>query len=129
MLAAPERVLINFACILMGLSALLASRPGSLLALWPAWVAYEWAGAMLLGGCSALVGYWNGKRPLARLGYLLIAVASLVYGVGVMVVFGWQGVPIGATFLAIALAKGIRLLVGSAIRNAVIEAGRDKCRP
>lgn len=128
-LASPERVLINFACILIGLAGLLGARPGSLLALWPRWVAYEWAAAMLVGGLCALVGYWREKRPLARLGYLLIGVASAVYAVGVIVVFGWQGLSSGVIFLGIAVAKAVRLLVGSAIRNAILEAAPDKARP
>lgn len=128
-LASPERVLINFACILIGSAALLGARPGSLLALWPWWISYEWALAMLIGGGCALVGFWREKRPLARLGYMLIGFSALVYGVGVIVVFGWQGAVPGMTFLGIAVAKAVRLLVGSAIRNEVLEAGRDRGRP
>jgi hypothetical protein len=122
--AAPERVLINFACILIGFSALTTERPGSLLTLWPRWVAYEWAGAMFLGGGCALLGYWLGNRSVERLGYMLIGAAATVYAIGVIIVFGWQGVTTGILYIGIALSKLVRLLVGSAVRNAVIRAGR-----
>lgn len=128
-LASPERVLINFACILIGTAAFVGARPGSLLALWPRWVAYEWAFAMLLGGTFALVGFWRHRRSIARLGYLLICVASLVYGIGVLVVFGGQGVASGVIFLGIAVAKALRLVLGSAVRNSIIQSGRDQDRP
>lgn len=119
----PERVLINAACVLIGLGALLTVRPGSLLALWPRWVAVEWAVAMLVGGACALFGFLRGKRSMARLGYLLIAAASVVYGVGVMIVFGWQGLPPGLIFIGLAAAKVIRLLVGSARRRHILNGG------
>lgn len=129
LMAAPERVLINFACLLIGISGLIAVRPGSLLALWPRWVAYEWAAAMLVGGACALFGYWTGRISVARLGYLLICFASLTYGVAVLVVFGKQGAATGVIFLGIAVAKALRLLLGSAIRAAIIETGRLRDRP
>lgn len=127
-LDSPERVLINFACILIGAGALL-SDPQQLLGLWPRWIALEWSAALLLGGVFALVGYWNEKRPLARLGYMLLMISGAIYGVSVLIVFGWGGFRVGAIFLGIAVAKGIRLLLGSAIRNAILETGRERNRP
>ena len=128
-LTAPERVLINFACAAIGLSGLIGARPGSLLALWPRWVVIEWAAAMFLGGLFALVGYWAGRRSMARLGYLLIGIASVVYGVAALVVFGWEALAVALIFLGVAVAKGIRLLVGSAIRNSIIAHARGMDRP
>lgn len=122
--AAPERVLINFACICIGLSALTTARPGSLLELWPRWVVIEWAVAMAIGGSCALFGYWKGTRSVERLGYMLIGVACTIYAVGVVIVFGWQGVTTAIIYTGIAVSKLVRLLVGSAVRNAVIRAGR-----
>jgi hypothetical protein len=68
-------------------------------------------------------------NSVARLGYLLICISSLVYGVGLFVVFGKQAAASALIFCGIAVAKGIRLLLGSAIRNAIIEAGRGLDRP
>lgn len=110
--------------MIIGISGLTAVRPGSLLALWPWWIAYEWAAAMLVGGGCALVGYWKGSRSTERLGYMLIGAAATVYAVGVVIVFGWQGVTSAVLFVGIALSKLVRLLVGSAARNAIIRAGR-----
>jgi hypothetical protein len=127
---APERVLVNFACVLIGVSALAVERPGSLLALWPEGVVTTWAMAMAAGGAFALVGYWNyprryWARPLERLGYLGIFLAASVYGVGVIVVFGWQGAFSGTIYLSIALAEAVRLLVTSAYRTVLLQNGGD----
>jgi hypothetical membrane protein len=125
---APERVLINFACVLIGVSALITQRPGSLLTVWPDGFPETWALAMLSGGVLALVGYWNNPRrrwanSIERLGYLLILVASLIYGIGVLAVFGQQGLASGVIYLSIALAKSVRLLITSAFRTYLLRGG------
>lgn len=127
-LAAPERVLINVACVLIGATALVAERPGSLLELWPAGFPETWALTIALGGTAALVGHFAGDRaarhtwatPVERLGYLLILIASVVYGVGVFVEFGWQGAFSGLFYLMVAFAKAARLLVTSAYRSYLL---------
>lgn len=128
-LDSPERVFLNFACIVIGIGGLFGAEPGSLLAFWPRWVAYEWSVGMVVGGTCALIGYWNGKRPLARLGYLLIAITSLIFATTSAVVFGWDGLRVAAIFFGMALAKTVRLLVGSAIRNEILSHAQDKGRP
>ncbi len=125
-LASPERVLINFACIVLGVAALASERPDSLLALWPWWIAVEWALIMAGGGLAALVGYWlrqgaDGSKwdlwlSLERVGYLAIFLASTLYGVGALVVFGWQGLSAGIVYLGIALAKLLRLTTSTSAR-------------
>ena len=128
MAVAPERVLINGACVLIGLASLLQQQPGSLHAIWPQGAVVSWSVLMLAGGLSALLGYWNyphrnWSRPVERLGYLCLLIATSVYGVGVLVVFGWQGAFAGAIYLSIAASKAIRLLVTSAYRSYLIESG------
>jgi hypothetical protein len=128
---APERVLINSACVLIGVAALAVVKPGSLLALWPAWVAYAWPATMAFGGAAALIGYWNNPRrrwanSLERTGYLAILLASVVYGVGLIVVFGWQGIFSALLFFCIAFAKAVRLLVSSAARANVLKNGNHR---
>lgn len=125
---APERVLINFACVLIGVSALLAERPRSLLAVWPDGFPEAWAVTMVLGGGFVLVGFWNNPRrrwanSIERFGCLMIFAAAVVYGVGVITVFGWQGTPSGVVYLGIAFAKAVRLLVSSAYRSILIQDG------
>lgn len=130
--AAPERVLINFACVLIGASALLAEKPRSLLALWPTGAVTTWSLTMAFGGAAALLGYWNypqrlWARPMERLGYLTLLLATSVYGIGLIIVFGWQGMFTGVIFLGIAFSKAIRLLVTSAYRSHLLrnDGGED----
>lgn len=125
--AAPERVLINGACFLIGLAALVAERPGSLLELWPSWIAIEWAVVMMCGGLAALVGYWKRQTSprelwgsLERVGYLAIFLAASLYGVGVIVVFGWSGAFSGVVYLGIAFAKIVRLTVSTSARTQML---------
>ena len=117
---APERVLVNYACIMIGAAGLVAVRPGSLLELWPPWIAYEWAAAMFFGGLCALVGYLRGKLSLERLGYFLIAIACTAYAVAVLVVFDGSGIFPALIYAAIAVAKVIRLFVTSVTRQTMV---------
>lgn len=132
--AAPERVLINAAMALIGISTLLGlalgdgPRPASLLAIWPAWLSYEWASAMLLGGLCALVGYLRHRRTTERFGYLLIGIASTLYAASAVRVFGWHALFTAVLFLGIACSKAIRLLVTSAARSSVIRQDEDDRR-
>lgn len=132
---APERVLINVCVALIGVAALISERPGSLLALWPWWIAVEWAIVMVAGGVCALTGYWKRQTSrwevwgsLERVGYLAILLASGLYGVGVFVVFGWQGAFSGAIYLGITCAKAVRLVVSSAARTQIL-AGEEHGDP
>lgn len=118
---APERVLVNLACVLIGIAGF-TSRPGSLLDRWPGWVAYEWAGLMVVGGTMALVGYWTDRLTVERTGYIAIGACCTFYGIGLLVVFGFDGVYSAILYFAIACSKGIRLLVTSAARDALKRA-------
>lgn len=128
-LAAPERVLINFSCVLIGVAALVKERPGSLLEVWPWWVATEWAVIMTFGGLAVLVGFWMRQRSrrelwvsLERVGYLAIFLAAALYGVGVIVVFGWAGFFSGVLYLGIAAAKLLRLVTSTSARARIMQA-------
>lgn len=127
--AAPERVLINCACILIGLAGLFAPAPRSLLVVWPHWVAFEWAAVMVAGGAAALLGYWHQPSPrwgpVERVGYLAVLLATLLYGVGVIVTFGGQGAFAGIIYIGIATSKAIRLLVSTAARAEILRQTGD----
>lgn len=134
--AAPERVIVNVACIVIGIGSLITERPGSLLELWPSWVAAEWALVMTLGGAAALTGYWQRQTSqralwlsLERVGYLAILLATVLYGVGVIAVFGWQGAIGGLLYLAIAFAKAVRLAVSTRAREEILRPARDDGDP
>lgn len=133
--AAPERILLNTAVALIGLAALVGlavgtgPRPSSLLTLWPGWLSWEWAAAMLAGGSCALVGYLRGRRSTERFGYLLTLAAAALYGVSVLVVFEVHGIFSAVIYLGIACAKAIRLAVTSAARASIIRGGDRDDRP
>lgn len=126
--AEPERVLVNLICAFVGLAALV-SRSSSIV--WPASIAQAWAVTMVVGGLCALVGYWadNGGRkwtqPLGRAGFLALLIAATAYGVQLINVFGWRGVPVGGAFIAIGAAKGIRLLLSTAARAEVLRTPEE----
>lgn len=124
--AAPERVLINFACAVVGLARLVSTSQSNL---WPAEVGNAWATLMFLGGLAALIGYWRGSgrqlpaSSLERVGYLTIGLAALAYAVALIIEYGWSGAFVGAIFIGIAAAKAIRLVVSSAARASVLRGG------
>jgi uncharacterized membrane protein HdeD (DUF308 family) len=117
----PERSLINAACALMGLSALVQRSP-VWAHLWP-FAQYEWGAAMLGGGVAALIGMCAGQRTIDRLGLLLITAASLVWAVVLVVEYGPRAVLTSLIFLALAAAKVVRLLVTAAVRKSNIQLG------
>ena len=123
-LAAPEQILLNFACALIGLNVFVTIPPGSVLRTWPRWAAWEWGVAMLVGGVCALYGILRDRRMAARLGFLLVGGACTIYAAAILFVTEWRGLPGAVVFLGIAGAKAIRLMAGSAHRAEVIRAGR-----
>ncbi len=124
----PERVVLNFACVAIGVSALFVRRSGSLLDTWPAWVPPVWALAMIVGGCAILLGMFRHKMSMERLGYLLIGGATLAFGISTIVEFGLQAMSTGLIFLGMALSKAIRMVVSSEARDAILEVGEQMDR-
>lgn len=123
---APERLLINSVCVLIGLAGLVAVRPGSLLELWPRWFAYWWAGLILFGGAMALAGILRERRAPERIGVAAIMVAALIYGVATLIVFGTAAIFSSCMWLGIAAAKAIRLIVSLAARDQTIRSGEER---
>lgn len=120
----PERLLINFACVLIGLGALIEPpSEASALAEWPRWFVYEWAAAMLVGGCCALWGITRRQRVTEWLGYVCIGPAAALFGIMSLVQLGTSALRVGLLFLAIAAAKGIRLLLAYAARARFLRSG------
>lgn len=117
----PERVLINAACVIIGIMALSRDpRPDSVLAQWPAFIRVEWGLAMSVGGGLVLYGYIRNKRASGRVGLLAVASASLFYVGASSMSFGLDRFLVAVIFLFIALAKLLRLLVSSAVRAHMI---------
>lgn len=127
----PERLLINFACSLIGLGAIIEPpEPGqSVLADWPRWFVYEWAAAMLVGGCCALWGITRGHRVWEWVGDVCIGCAAALFGALSLAELGAPALRVGLIFLAIAAAKGVRLLLAYAARATFLRADAAKGHP
>jgi hypothetical protein len=128
MAVAPERVLVNAACVVIGVATLFGQPAGRLHGVWDDGFIITWGIVMMVGGTTALIGYWNypyrrWSRPVERLGYLGILIAATVYGVGLIIEFGWPGLTGAVLFFGIAASKAIRLVVTSAYRSYLIESG------
>lgn len=121
---APERVVLNASFVFIGLSGFLVKNDSPIVSVWPAWVLVAWAGAMIIGGVSVLVGMFRGLTSVERLGYVLVAPACLLYGISAIAVRGIAGFPVFLIFLGVAAAKLIRLVISSAERDMTIEYGQ-----
>lgn len=120
----PERVVLNAAFALIGLSAFLAANTGnSVVSNWPTWILFAFAMGMVGGGVSVLVGMFRGLTSVERLGYVLVAPACLLYGITAFAARGFAGFPTFLIFLGAAAAKLIRLVISSAERDMTIEYG------
>ena len=119
---APERVVLNFGCLLIGLAALL--RPPRVLEWFlPHWGTVSWALLMAFGGLAVLVGMFRDRITVERLGYVMLGPACL--GVGIIVAsLGWGGIASALIFISFGLVKALRLIISSAARDTVIEIGR-----
>jgi hypothetical protein len=118
----PERVILNFAFVVIGLSSLLVRKPGSLIDAWQ-WVGPVWSLAMIMGGGSVLLGLWLWKRSIERLGYLLLLPCLLIFAISSFFVFGFSAMTVGTIFFACAVSKAVRLLFTSAERDETLELG------
>lgn len=118
----PERVILNFAFMVIGTSALLVRKPGSLIESWQ-WVGPVWSLAMIAGGGAVLVGMWTWKRSVERLGYLLLLPCLLTFAISSFFVFGFSAMTVGTIFTACAVSKAVRLLFTSAERDETLELG------
>lgn len=127
----PERLLLNFGCVLIGLGALVEPHSG-VLADWPTWFVYEWSAAMFAGGLFALWGIVAGgwaRTPAAKdrarlvewAGYVCLGLAALCFGVGSLLSAGVEALRVSVLFLAIAAAKGVRLLLAYAARAQYLQ--------
>jgi hypothetical protein len=108
LLAGPERVFINLAAILMGLTAF-GPPKGSVPAEWPVWFQVEWGVAMVVAGLAALHGTWTNYRPSERLGAGLFAICALVYAV-TAIDLGRRGTFVFVIFGALSVAKVVRII-------------------
>lgn len=128
MLESPERMLINAACVLLGVGALLdmvsdPPRIDSLPSVWPATVTLGWATLMIVGGLSALWGQTTTNRVADRAGAFALAGGCAFYGVNLLLIFDGRALS-SVIFFGIALAKVVRLIRSAATRIRVEQARR-----
>jgi hypothetical protein len=124
---APERALVNIACVLIGLSVLFVSHHSSesLVARWPFWLVLEWGIGMILGGLAAMIGITRADSPMTRTGQLLIALCCAFYAVDLVLTFGLRAVLTSVIFLSISGAKLIRICVSSAVRAGLLKKQQE----
>lgn len=125
LLAAPERVFINIAVALVGLSGFFA-RPGTALDRWPDWIQYEWSVSMIVGGLATLHGYWFDYSPSERMGASLVAIGSAMYGFQFIAAYGARGIIPALMFFGIACAKVLRLIRSAAITSRALELAQQQ---
>lgn len=117
----PERVLINIACILIGVSAALPPVPESSIARWPDVGRYIWAGIMIVGALFSLYGVVYYSRIADRLGALIIMMGSLWLGTNLVLLGGARTHITALIFFGIAIAKFFRFIRSLAVQVRVIE--------
>jgi hypothetical protein len=124
---APERALVNIACILMGSSVLFVSShsASSLVSTWPFWLVLEWGLGMIVGGLACMIGQNKANSPLVRTGQLLIAACCLFYAFDLVFTFGARAVLTAVIFLCLAIAKLIRICVSSAVRAGLLKKQQE----
>jgi O-antigen ligase len=116
LLEQPERVVINVACFLIGVSAMIPPVPASALAHWPTTGRYVWGVAMMVGACFSILGAAKGNRTADRAGALLLGSASLFFAFALFGSVGLRGVLTGIIFLGLFFAKALRFLRSTAVR-------------
>lgn len=125
LLGQPERVLINFACFLIGLSALIPPPDNNLLSHWPVAGRVIWGGIMIAGSIISVYGSVKLHRAADRLGALSLMSASFFMSFVLFSSVGLRAFLTGTIFLAVAFAKLLRFLrataVGIRIRHHLAE--------
>ena len=117
-LANPERILINVACVLIGIAALWPP-PDSLFAVWGPEFAIFWGTSIIVGGIAGIAGHITGYRPFDRLGALAVGGASFVFSGGLLWEFGFARISTAIIFFCLGVAKLVRLLRSISIRVAI----------
>ncbi len=123
MVATPERVILNVAFILVGVAGIFPPR-GNVLEAMSTSILIIWATGMIFGGSAILFGLFRNRRPMERVGYLLVSISCGLYATYTLIERGLVGLPIALVFYGIALVKLLRLIISSAEREMIVEIGR-----
>lgn len=116
LLEQPERVFLNVACLVIGLTTMLPPPPNNVLAAFPD------AGRVVLGAVmalGALVSLWGSatlSRVADRVGALALGGAAAFFAVILFGAVGLRAQITGVIFLGIFTAKGFRFVRATALR-------------
>ena len=112
----PMSVVIPAALILVGSVATVlgpeASRAFTLLPQGAQFIAHAMGMSMALGGVLVLLGVANSETFTELMGLVFAALGSAIYGAGVIIGLGINGLITGPMFLAIAVSSTIRVVIG-----------------
>jgi hypothetical protein len=131
LLASPERVLLNVACVLIGISGLIPPE-GSAVASWAPFILLNWAGVMIMGGGLSLHGTLTDSRISERVGSLAVWIGGWFYAASLCVDRGTAGTIPALIFFFLGTAAALRLLRSVAFQQRArqyFELHRGKLPP
>jgi CHASE2 domain-containing sensor protein len=123
-LANPERLVINYMMIILGIMCLDPTPVFPTVAAWSAWYQYEWAVASIVGGLAALHGAYRDARPSERLGCIMVGITSFTFAVSMLYTSGLAAGMVAAFIFGITAAKILRL-IRSLAYDATLRASRE----
>lgn len=121
-----ERVVLNLATGTVGVTSLLALRePGTIADTLSIPLLVLWSVTLIIGAVLVLVGMSRGFRVVERAGLMLTALGCATYALALFGSDSTRAKIVGLLFIAIVLAKVIRLLVSWVVGATVAEPEGD----
>lgn len=112
----PERILLNAACLIIGVSTMLPPPPENVLADFPTLGRMALGIILIAGSGVSLYGTARVNRAADRFGALALGSASLFLATLLFGTVGLRAMLTGIIFFAIFLAKSIRFIRSTAVR-------------
>jgi hypothetical protein len=119
LLEQPERVLINVACLLVGVLTVVPPPPTNVLASFPDLGRTVLGCVMIIGASISVYGSVFYNRQADRFGALALGMSSLFLGSLLIGTVGLRGMITGTIFMAIFVAKAFRFLRATAAQIRV----------
>lgn len=101
-----------------------ASRAFTLLPPSAQFIAHMMGMLMLLGGVLVLLGIAQSETFTELIGLLFAGLGCAIYGLGVIIGLGVNGLVTGPMFLAIAIASAIRVVAGMRLAERINHTGQ-----
>lgn len=112
----PERVLLNVACFLVGITTIIPPPSNHVLTDFPDLGRVVLGSLLLAGSATSLYGTMTLSRAADRLGALMLGGSSLFLAIILFGTVGLRAMLTGIIFLAIFSAKSIRFIRATAVR-------------